>query len=165
MKSYTLMALVASTLLGSAFADGCTVDSTADKDRCIGVSCTTSNQCLSGYCLGLPNTTFFRCGGCNDNNNATGYKCPNRYCNVYTECAVPQCMLFTNGTQKEGWNGTCGGVILDYEGLHQWEIITIAVGSSVGALIVILIVSFSCAIKKYKKRAKEAEEKVRLIEG
>ena len=116
MKSQILITIVASSLLASVFADGCTIDTTAEKDRCIKVACDSSEQCMSGYCMGIPGI-LFQCGGCNDNDLAPSFKCPGRFCNVYTDCAVPQCVLFKDGPQQ-GFNGTCGGEILEYKGLR-----------------------------------------------
>ena len=53
MKRDILIAIVASTLMAGVFADGCTVDTTAEKDRCIKTQCTSSEQCMSGYCIGI----------------------------------------------------------------------------------------------------------------
>ena len=59
MKRDILIAIVASTLMAGVFADGCTVDTTAAKDRCIKTQCTSSEQCVSGYCLGLAAFNFY----------------------------------------------------------------------------------------------------------
>ena len=56
-------------------------------------------------------------------------------------------------------------MILDYQGLRPWQVIAISAGSGVGVLIIAIIVTSVCLIKKYKKKVAEAEEKVRLIEG
>ncbi len=53
MKRDILITIIASTLIAGVFADSCTVDTTAEKDRCIKTPCTSSEQCVSGYCLGL----------------------------------------------------------------------------------------------------------------
>ncbi len=165
MKSNILIAIVASTLMAGVFADGCTVDTTAEKERCIGTLCSSSEQCISGYCMGLGEPfNIFKCGGCNDNDFASGFKCPDRYCNTTIECAVPQCDL-TKPSPSGNWLGTCGGSILEYQGLKSWQVIAISVGSGVGVLFVALIVTFCCLIKKYKKRVADAEEKVRLLEA
>ena len=80
MKSTILLLLIALMTAG-ALAD-CSVDVKAEKDKCIGIMCSSSEQCISSNCIGVPNTTFFKCGGCNENDAATTFKCPGRYCNV-----------------------------------------------------------------------------------
>ena len=52
MKRSILIAIIASTLMAGVFAQ-CTVDKNAEKDKCIQTECTSSEQCISGYCLGL----------------------------------------------------------------------------------------------------------------
>ena len=42
MKRDILITIIASTLMAGVFADGCTVDKNAEKDRCIKSPCTSS---------------------------------------------------------------------------------------------------------------------------
>ena len=59
MKRGILFTIIASSLMAGVFAEGCTVDTTAEKDRCIKTQCTSSEQCISGYCIGVAAINFY----------------------------------------------------------------------------------------------------------
>ena len=116
MKSTQVLFVLAAITAG-VFA-GCSIDVKSDKDKCIGISCNSSDQCISGNCIGVKAFNIFKCGGCNDNSNATTFKCPGNFCNENSECAT----TFCNKTVPANvtYNGTCAGEILEYKGLKQW---------------------------------------------
>ena len=111
----SLLLLAATAFCISTVLSSCTVDTGASSDRCIGTDCTSSEQCISGNCLGFD--PIFKCAGCNDNDQAKVFKCPGRFCNTGDECTVKICNTSLPGA---GFNGTCGGTILGYQGLKQW---------------------------------------------